>query len=235
MGINITYETLFDVLRAEKRREDIQQLPQNFFQNLVAYMKQKKEIIVKREHESGIENYDEIKKLNIQFENVQKIIKEIYERREKKILMVALNKSRTRASTVPMEYLLPQEQEFCEQTTRLLDAYRGDVAEKLAKGILPKEQIAAVMSSQQSAKHILEMEKESSSVVSNAGVEMQDAAQDMAEDNVDVVKIKFLQETEEFVGPELEVYGPFAANTIAAVPAKIASVFLESGLAEEMK
>lgn len=227
-SINITYETLFDVLRAEKRREDIQQLPQNFFQDLVAYMKQKKEIIVKREHESGIENYDEIKKLNIQFENVQKIIKEIYERREKKILMVALNKSRTRVSTVPMEYLLPQEQEFYEQTTRLLDAYRSDVAEKLICGLLPKEQIAAVVSSQQNSRSMVQAEKET----------MNDSKKEETTQNaefVDVVKVKFLQETEEFVGPELEVYGPFAANTIVAIPVKIASIFLESGLAEEMK
>ncbi len=254
-SVNITYETLFDVLRAEKRREDIQQLPPNFFQDVVAYMRQKKEIIVKREHESGIENYDEIKKLNIQFENVQKIIKEIYERREKKILMVALNKSRTRVSTVAMDSLLPQEQEFYEQTTRLLDAYRLDVAEKLIRGLLPKEQIAAVMSSQQSSvKSGVQVEKEATLVskkeqeiqktqsvteeenpVLEAAVEMEQVAQDTTEDNADVVKIKFLQETEEFVGPELEVYGPFAANTIAAVPTKIASVFLESGLAQEMK
>ncbi len=262
MNVNITYETLFDILRAEKRREDIQQLPANFFQDVVAYMKQKKEIIVKREHESGIENYDEIKKLNIQFENVQKIIKEIYERREKKLLMVALNKSRTRVSTVPREYLLPQEQEFYEQTTRLLDAYRLDVAEKIIKGIMPKEQIAAVVSSQQSSvKYLSSMEKseqkvevvqkaeaESSSALTQsqekssvqtieeetAGI-YESLQENRDEKDVDVVKIKFLQETEEFVSPELEVYGPFAANTIAAIPVKIASVFLDSGLAEETK
>ena len=65
--IAITYETLFDILRMEKRREDLQQLQPSFFDDTVHYLKQKKELIRKRDHESGIDSFDEIKKLSIQY------------------------------------------------------------------------------------------------------------------------------------------------------------------------
>ena len=41
--VAITYETLFDILRMEKRREDLQELQKTFFQDAVHYLKQKKE------------------------------------------------------------------------------------------------------------------------------------------------------------------------------------------------
>ncbi len=214
-AINVTYETLFDILRTEKRREDIQQLQPSFFNDVVRYLKQKKEIIVKQEHESGVETFDEIKKLNIQYENIQKIIKEIYERREKKILLMALNKSRIRASSVPRGFLLPQEQELCDQITLLLDLYRADIVEKIINGKILKEGVS-------------EKDNEGVSEKDNDGVsEIESAA--------DVMHVKFLQETEEFIGPELESYGPFSANTVAAIPANIASIFIESGVAEQIK
>ncbi|MEK6920829.1 MAG: hypothetical protein AABX82_03015 [Nanoarchaeota archaeon] len=230
--VAITYETLFDILRMEKRREDLQELQKTFFQDAVHYLKQKKEILIKKEHESGIDRVDEVKKIMIQYENIQKILKEIYERRERKILLMALNKSRTRMSTLNVDVLLPQEYEFYEQLIRLLDAYRGDVAEKVIKGFLPKEQIAAVMGSL----HHTEQRAEILQPSMKARLITQEAPpQEQHTEVSTTVQVKFLQETEEFVGPELEVYGPFDANTIAVLPAKLASTFIATGIAEEVK
>lgn len=232
--ITITYETLFDILRMEKRREDLQQLQPSFFDDTVHYLKQKKELIQKREHESGIDSFDEIKKLTIQYENIQKIIKEIYERREKKILMMALNKSRIKTSGMNIEVLLPQEMEFYEQLTRLLDTYRVDVMEKLIRGLTPKQQIAAVVSSLAAPSSIIHEQQQP-----QQAIPQKEAAQKLAPDNTKtedaLLQIKFLQEMEEFVGPELETYGPFDANTIAMIPSVIATVFISSGVAEHVK
>jgi DNA replication initiation complex subunit (GINS family) len=226
-AITITYETLFDILRMEKRREDLQELQKTFFQDVVHYLKQKKEILIKKEHESGIDRVDEVKKLTIQYENIQKILKEIYERRERKILLMALNKSRTRMNMLNVDVLLPQEYEFYEQLIRLLDAYRGDVAEKVIKGFLPKQQIAAVMGSL----HHTEHREQRSEILQSSDNQKNEGKSDKESP----VQVKFLQETEEFVGPELEVYGPFDANSIAVLPAKLASTFISTGIAEEVK
>lgn len=237
--VTITYETLFDILRMEKRREDLQQLQPSFFDDTVHYLKQKKELIRKRDHESGIDSFDEIKKLTIQFENVQKIIKEIYERREKKILMMALNKSRTKMSTMNVDVLLPQEMEFYQQLTRLLDTYRVDVLEKLIRGMIPKQQIAAVVSSLGSTASQI-----SSSVIHReqpvaAFSQKEEKSKEREDDDTrvekDLMHVKFLQAMEEFVGPELETYGPFDANTVAMIPSVIATLFISSGVAEEVR
>lgn len=223
--VNITYETLFDILRMEKRREDIQQLSRTFYADVVNYLKQKKDIIVKTEHESGIDNFDEVKKLSIQYENVQKIIKEIYERREKKVLLLALNKSRTRMNGIPADALLPQEREFYEQLTRLLDAYRKDVPERLMQAMLPKEQIAAVVSNivEKKPEPVQELKYDNAS-------EKQQA--DIIQEHFLAVQIKFLQDTEEFVGPDLEPYGPFTANSVAKIPEQVAQIFINEGIAK---
>ena len=248
--IAITYETLFDILRMEKRREDLQQLQPSFFDDTVHYLKQKKELIRKRDHESGIDSFDEIKKLTLQYENVQKIIKEIYERREKKILMMALNKSRTKMSTMNVEVLLPQEMEFYQQLTRLLDTYRVDVLEKLIRGMIPKQQIAAVVSSLSSASSQIssvshqELETSASRDTrqeESSSKQMEQEKKERTENNASVEKdvglmqVKFLQAMEEFVGPELESYGPFDAHTVAMIPSMIATLFISSGVAVEVR
>ncbi len=238
--VNVTYETLFDILRMEKRREDIQQLSKTFYHDVVNYLKQKKEIIVNAEHESGIDNYDEIKKLNIQYENVQKIIKEIYERREKKILLLALNTSRTKMNGIPAGALLQQELEFYEQVTRLLDAYRKDVPEKLMHGMLPKEQIAAVLcgvaeKKYENVKQEQPQMTQQSSVISESSDSISTTVSPVESPPEVIqplaVQVRFLQEKEEFVGPDLEPYGPFTANAIAKIPEKIAQIFINEGIA----
>ena len=43
----ITYETLFDILRREKSRDELQELPISFFYDLMNYMNEKNEFIKK--------------------------------------------------------------------------------------------------------------------------------------------------------------------------------------------
>ena len=91
--IVITYETLFELLKREKDTTDLQKLEPNFFNYFVDYLNEKKNMLNK---EDTLFSYDEKKKVEKQIENAKRIIKEIYESREKKILNIALMKSRTK-------------------------------------------------------------------------------------------------------------------------------------------
>ena len=79
--IAISYDLLFDVLRYEKSREELQSLEKDFYINVVDYLKQKESILI---------NYNtppsERELTRIQINNIRKILQEIYERREKKII-----------------------------------------------------------------------------------------------------------------------------------------------------
>ena len=84
--VNITYEVLFELLKREKDTADLQKLEPNFFNDFVDYLNEKKNMLGK---EDTLFSYDEKKKTEKQIENAKRIIKEIYERREKKILNIA--------------------------------------------------------------------------------------------------------------------------------------------------
>ena len=217
--INITYETLFDILRVEKGRDDIQELSLTFFQDVVNYLKQKKDLLKKKEHESGIDNYDEIKKMQIQYENIQKIIKEICERREKKILKIALNSSRTRTK-ISVENLLPEELVFYFEMKRVLDDNREKIITNLLSGNIPVNQDS--------------MEKTIiSQVLEEEKAESKEIIHEILKQESKFIKIRFLKSTEGFIGPELETYGPFEADAVATIPRKIAEILIENSSAEE--
>jgi len=221
--VNITYETLFDILRLEKGRDDIQELSENFFADVVAYMRQKKELLEKREHEAGIEEFDDVKKIQIQYENIQRIIKEIYERREKKILAIALNSSRTNLG-VSMHNLLPQERVFVTVVKSVLDTQRTAVMQTILKAKMPIEQTQQRPVTKELMEDVQEMHEEQHE---------QDTP--VVDQTVETIRtVRFLKETEEFIGPELETYGPFVPGATAAVPIIIAQILTENGSAEEL-
>ena len=45
--VNITYETLFEILKREKDMADLQKLDANFFDNFVQYLNEKKKVMDK--------------------------------------------------------------------------------------------------------------------------------------------------------------------------------------------
>ena len=118
--INITFETLFDILRKEKNTEDLQKLEPDFFDDVVRYLNEKIEILNKDE-------FSELEKERTrkQIESIKKMIRDLYERREKKIIMMAINKSRTGIDGT--ERLLEKEKEFFDETLNILNKYRKEI------------------------------------------------------------------------------------------------------------
>ena len=55
------------------------------------------------------------------------------------------------------------------------------------------------------------------------------------EKDAGLMQVKFLQAMEEFVGPELESYGPFDTHAVAMIPSMIATLFISSGVAVEVR
>ena len=91
-SVEISYDTLFDLLKREKDRSELQKLETTFYDDLVSYLKQKssaQETLPARQQD-----------------NLKKILKELYERREKKIINMALDMSRTKSNLVDTSALL---------------------------------------------------------------------------------------------------------------------------------
>jgi DNA replication initiation complex subunit (GINS family) len=133
----ITYETLYELLRNEKYKEELQILDKDFFLNVINYLKDKRTILESQENKSSIFSSIEIQKTRKQLDNIQKILKELYERRENKLIQLALFSSRTK-ETPDTSILSLEEKQYFEEITHLLNKYRNDILFNLLNEKLPQ-------------------------------------------------------------------------------------------------
>lgn len=207
----ITYETIFELLRREKDRGALQKLEKTFFQDILDYLKEKKEIMVNQE--STITSPEEKKKNEKQFENIKKLIREFYDRREKKIVNLAIDKSRTDSDLIDTSNLLEEEKIFFDKIEGLLKYNRVNVLYRLLDLEIPKPQ-----------EDIKERKEEKT--VDN---------KDVAAEEKSTLMVRFIHAVPKFIGKELEEYGPFEEEEISNLPRDIARVLIEKGRAEEIK
>ena len=210
--INITYETLFDILRAEKEKNELQKLDPSFFQHVVDYLKEKLSILEGREGQSELFSAEERRKTRIQLENIQKILKELYERREKKIVNLALDKSKTKSSLIDTSALLKEEYSLFNLLVFMLDSYRENVLMNVLAAKIP------VIEKKEEKKEELKPEK----------------AETEAAETKDTLLVRFVHAVPKFVGKELEEYGPFEEEDVASLPAEIARILINKGRAEKI-
>ncbi len=122
--IIITYENLYEILRREKFRTELQKLEPNFFEQVKKYIDEKRAILQVQKTKDSIFASTEVEKTKIQLKNIQKILKELYDKREGKIVQLALFHSRS-LKEVNMEPLLEQEKEFYKTIKNALDSSRS--------------------------------------------------------------------------------------------------------------
>lgn len=210
----ITYETLFELLQREKERSDLQKLEPTFFSDVIGYIKDKKKILEAKE---GPFAKEERRKTERQLENIYKMLKEFYERREKKIIALSLDKSRTKSNLIDTSGLLKEEKVVFEALTSLLDTYRDSILYSILNEKMPFMQ---------------SMQTNESSISSEA------KPKDDFKTALDIKKstklVRFVSFVPKFVGQELEEYGPFEEEDIANLPAEIANILISKGKAEEI-
>ena len=132
----ITYESIYEILRKEKYNKELQELDPNFFKDVITYLKEKKKILKSQEENQSIFASQEIKKTKIQLENIKKILNEIYDKRESKIIGLAVLTSKTKDEQ-DISFLLPEEKKFFDSVLKILGRYREDLLNSLLKGKLP--------------------------------------------------------------------------------------------------
>ena len=134
MDVVITYESLYEMLRLEKCRKELQKIDQNYYENVTNYLKEKRDILKSQESKDSVFASKSISKTRKQIENVQKILKELYERRESKIIQMALFSSRMNSDVGNRGIFLKQEEFFFDQLVQIFNQYRMDVLDSLIRG-----------------------------------------------------------------------------------------------------
>lgn len=204
----ITYETLFEILQIEKERADLQKLEPTFFSDTISYIKDKKKMLEAKSDSTFA--LDEKKKTERQLENIHKILKELYERREKKIINLALDKSRTKSSLIDTIALLKEEKVVFDALTNLLDTYRDAILYSVLNERMP---------------FMLQMKDEKPKEDFKTALDLKKSTK----------LVRFIHPVARFIGPELEEYGPFEEEDIANLPEEIADVLINKGRGEEIR
>jgi len=107
----ITYNDLYEKLRAEKYAEQLQALPKSFILDVSDYLKEKKDISSKE----GDIFSDALAKTKKQYENAVSIFKELMLRRKKKLLNLAFVATEIGISKRDFENMLGFEKELFDK------------------------------------------------------------------------------------------------------------------------
>jgi DNA replication initiation complex subunit (GINS family) len=146
------------------------------------------------------------KKTQLQLENARKILKEFYEKRENKIINLAMLSSRAEVRESGTN-MLKEEKRLYREVLELLNIYREGILKnavagkkvKIAQKKLPKD-----IKTGQNA---------------STGNKM----------------IRFLHPVPKFVADDLNTYGPFEKEEMSFLPQKTAELLIKRKRAEEMK
>ena len=207
-------------LTGQKNRVEIQQLEKSFFKDFVEYLKNKKQLLQEKQGQLGGSSED-VTKLMIQIDNINKIMKELYDRREKKITNLALMNVRS-GSSIPKGSMLEIEEAFYSELLTLFSKYRKGVITNLINQELPSIEDSSPSEQQKQEDQTLGLKKEGADNASPL------------HSSTDSMLVRFLSYAPKFVDENLETQGPFEAEEITTLPAQVAQVLINQGKAEEI-
>lgn len=237
--ITISYETLFELLVRERSRGELQKLPNDFYNKVADYLKEKENQL--KQEPGKLDVVVEMPKIKKEIENIKQIAKDLYNRREKKILNLALDKSKTQSSIVDVQLLLDEEKELFDNLLDCLDGKRKLLMDKLNGGV-PKE-VQKEESKEAPKVEAKEESKEAGVKTSEDKTEVNQESkndtpiEDKKEDEPNKVPklVRFIHAVPKFLGLEGEEYGPFEEEDVASLPASIVDLLLKKGRVEEIR
>jgi DNA replication initiation complex subunit (GINS family) len=116
----ITFEFIRKIQREEQREPKLTKIPEDFYQKAKAYLEEKRKLSEKKKD----------KLTSIEVRNVERLLEDIYNRRETKLINHAIITVRT---GVPPQNLMEEEKNFFEGIVNILKSQRERVLNKLLK------------------------------------------------------------------------------------------------------
>ncbi|MBT3835656.1 DNA replication complex GINS family protein [Candidatus Woesearchaeota archaeon] len=223
--IKITLETLYDFLRNEKKREDLQKLESTFYVDVVSYVREKKSLLADQKDSDNPFATGEKEKLEYELRSIKRILKEIHEKREKKIIDIALNRSRTGSNIIDTSSMLREEKVFYTKLLANLDIYRHGVLLKLFQGELPDLGMDHPQINIEVPKPVVKEEVTS---------QPNESATPEETSSEEKHKIKFLHAVPSFVWKDMKVYGPFEVGDETEIFPEVAALLVRKGRAEKV-
>jgi DNA replication initiation complex subunit (GINS family) len=257
--IKITLETLYDILRNEKKKEELQTLEETFFADVVSYLREKNTFLNLKQDDDNLFASGEKDKLEYEIRSIKRILKEIYEKREKKILDIALNKSRTGSEIIDASSMLKEEKEFYKRVLDILDLHRKGIILNLFQGKLPqlvednvcfdvkkdpvdkkltgvkaevKKNIEST-STETTESDVTEEPETTENQEETTSTEISDSTSG-PEVATELMKIKMVKPMPSFVWKDMKVYGPYEIGDEVEIFPEVAELMIRKGRAEKV-
>jgi len=122
----ITYELIRRIQREEEKQPKLIKLPENFYSNISNYLMQKKRIAAAKTD----------RKETLEVKNAERLIEDIFNRRERKILNHAIINARAGMGT---ENLTEEEEKFYSQIVQAIKERRMNILRKILEQSETKE------------------------------------------------------------------------------------------------
>jgi DNA replication initiation complex subunit (GINS family) len=211
----LTFNDLRKIQKEERREEELVELDENFFLKAKEYLNRKEDDGDQRDYTSS-----------------KRVFRKIIALREKKIVKNARIslKSNIKASELN---LLPREKELFRETKELFEEHRDRIEEINQKS--PEEIETEGIDTEDPEPETTENEAPDKTEKEEKNEE--DQGEKEEEDSEDIEdgyqKVKIVNEVPEFMGTDLESYGPFEEGDRPVIPEDNAEILVNRGNAEE--
>lgn len=193
----ITYEIFSRVERNEKKNPRLEELPEDFYPISLEWLRKKRK--VDRQ----------------EYENAKRLIKKIFERRERKIIIMAMHAARGEVLT---KNLLPEEKEVFDEIVRVLKRFNRGLKEKIDESGRHKP----------GETHRADTPGKSRASEKAEGPKMPTKPEGTKTQSTwsDYPLVRSLEDIPRFIGTDEKPYGPVKRGDIINLPKKIVD-FLE--------
>lgn len=217
-----TYETLYELLRRERDKEELQEINEKFYEEALSYLKEKQELYDETLKKDDLFSISERDALNKQLNNIRDLLKKFYDKRERKIIDMALNAVKINRKVIDTEPLLEPEKAMYEDLLKSLEHYRKNVLLNILMLRKPNVNISTI----KETKIGTEDKKNEDETKEIKKVETKE------EKKIKTLKLK--EDIEQFVGKNLEIYGPFKKEQEIKLPTEVANILIKQEKAEEI-
>ncbi len=195
----ITYETIRNAHRAEKD-EELQKLPEGFFESVRNWFKHKEKM---KDTTSLLE-----------VENAKKLLEDIINRRQKKIVLSALSTVR---GQLPPSNLTDEERKFFDDIVNSLKSFKNNMEERFRSyEEIVEEKVEEAKKSIEDLKP--KEEKIEKPVIKPNGK----------------LLVKILTDLPRFVGSDMQAYGPLKTGDVITLPEEIGKLLVTRKIAENI-
>ncbi len=208
-----SFDDIYELLRSEKYSTDLQPLKAEDLKKIADYFKAKKELLFKQKKGSTFFDKSKKDKLKSEIENARRALKELYERREKKIINRALFTCRSDFKLKDSTNMLASEEKLYAVLVELLKTSFDEFVNNFKVGKENSEEQADIKLEPKELKESIQTSKLES------GKKL----------------IKFVEAVPEIIGTDLCKYGPFEKEATTSLPDDLADALIAQKKAEEVK